>query len=243
MRYNSMKSFISVVFLGMMFMPSLVMAQDYQAQELIDRSRELRDETPVKELKTNDELLEQARRRVEAIDIPDIDISRAGDFYGEDITEQLEFFKKDQPKDVLYVFVSFSMEDSLIKEYIQDIVKTGGIVVIGGLHNDSFAETVRKIEEYVLVKDGEYAGGVMIDPKAFETFAVTKVPTIILAENQLEPCLSSDCLREVPKHDRMMGSVSLSYVLKAFAADGDMKEAAAEKLKYVSETIYSAYEE
>ena len=243
MRFKSLKTAAFLLAGFCVFGAAPSFAQDYESQELVDRARERKDGIEIEDLKTNDKLLEEARARVEAMKIPDVDLERAGDFFGEDFNEQVESYRGELPKDVLYVFVSFSMEDSLIKSYIQDVSRTGGIVVIGGLHNNSFKETVSKIEEFVIVKDGEYAGGVMIDPKAFETFAVTRVPTIILAETQLATCLDAACLREVPKHDRLMGSVSLEYALKLFAREGDMKTAAAEKLKAVSKSIYSAYEE
>lgn len=242
MRFNIFGIVIAALAAVMLLSP-VGFAQDKDLQDLVDRANEAKPDLKLEDLKLNDELLEAARKRVENLELRSVDMKDIGDVFGYDFEQEMQKHIDKNPPEVLYVFVSFSMSDSLIREYIQDVVKTGGIVVISGLHNNSFKETVEKVEQFATVGEGELRGGVMIDPKAFETFGVTTVPTLLLAKNELSRCLSADCVRDVPVHDRMVGAVSIEYALKAFARDGDMKEAAAEKLKYVSRDIYSSYED
>lgn len=244
MRYNLRFAFGFGLISAVLFAAPLgAFAQDKDIQKLVDEVHEKTPDLELKDLKLNDTLLEQARKRVEKMELRGPDMKDIGDVFGYDFSEEIERHMQPALQEVLYVFVSFSMSDSLIREYIQDIAKTGGIVVISGLHNNNFKETVDKIEDYARVGEGELRGGVMIDPKAFETFNVSAVPTIVLSESELTQCLSPDCVRAVPRHDRMMGAVSIEYALKAFARDGDMKQAAADKLTFISSDIYSYYED
>ena len=179
----------------------------------------------------NEELMRGARRRVEGLRgqaaAPARD--RAATTLGLDAEKlQNPDGRTDEP--ALYIFVSFSMSDSLIRQYVQDAVRYRGRVVIAGLHENSFKKTIEKVQSFVMTGDKEGQGGVLIDPKSFETFHITAVPTIVLAEQDLVPCLDAKCERNIPEHDRISGSVSLDYALGRFAADGDMKQAARARL-------------
>ncbi|MGB0906885.1 MAG: type-F conjugative transfer system pilin assembly protein TrbC [Maricaulaceae bacterium] len=223
-----------------LFSYDFVSAQDKELQELVDEARSAREALDLSDLSPSEKLLEEARRRVSDIEVIAPDLDRLGDSLGYDLNEEREKYK-DQLEETLYIFVSFSMEESLIKSYVSDAAKAGGVVVISGLLNESLKETIEKVEEFVFIDKDNSKGGVLIDPKAFETFAVEQVPTILLAESQLIPCLDAACEREVPPHDRLMGSVSLAYALELFAREGDFKEAAQKKLSRIQRDIYSAY--
>jgi len=215
-------------------------AQSSDLDELVEKSRNAVPQLDMSDVMTNEQMLAEARARVEGIEAPDIDFEVLGDTLGYDMEAEIKSHE-DPVKETLYIFVSFSMPDDLIKDYIQSAAQVDGLVVISGLLNNKFLDTVSKIEDFVYVEDGEAKGGVMIDPKAFETFGVTTVPTIVLAENMLEPCRTAECDREIPIHDRISGAVTLEYALTQFARDGDMKEAAEARRLKVSKDIYSVY--
>jgi len=217
-------------------------AQDSDLEKLVRDSEKKRSEKGYGPIEHNETALEAARKRVSDIASRNADFTALGDSLGYDITTEIDKAKR-HTDEQLYVFVSFSMPEKLIKEYVRDAHIVGGAVLIGGLHNDNFADTVRKVEGYVESSSGEANGGIAIDPKAFETFGVKAVPTIILAENPLVGCLDSKCDREIPLHDRMSGSVSLGYALKQFSIDGDLSQVAKSKSKILNKTIYSNSQE
>lgn len=124
----------------------------------------------------------------------------------------------------LFVFASFSMPDTLIKQYINEAGKYGGKVVIIGLVDNDMPQTQLKIRE--IIGDSK-TGGVLIDPNLFATYKVESVPAIVLTSDDY-PCASSGCLAE--KFDIISGSVRVKYALESFAESGDLKTHAATKL-------------
>lgn len=96
------------------------------------------------------------------------------------------------------VFVSFSMPTvsfkNLAEEAAQGIIhkkdQSPTRLVMRGLVENSFKETAKKIKELTV--------GIDIDPKAFEEYGITRVPTFIL-------------VREGKEISRLSGNVSLSY--------------------------------
>jgi len=134
-------------------------------------------------------------------------------------------------EDTLYVFISFSMPDAMIRQYLQDALKYRGRVVIRGLINGSMMETTTKLAS-LIEKDEERSIGAVIDPRAFEAFGITKVPAIALSEFPLKRCETDDCVMEVGRFDVIYGSVSVQYALEQFAGRGDVKKIATAQLGY-----------
>lgn len=242
MRFNYLNHFICLSIVPILFgLFSVASAQDKDLEKMVQEARKIREQSQPLDIRIDGDALLAARERVKDIKLKAADPKLLGDLFGYDIEEEIDRIDESSDGEVLYVFVSFSMSDKLLRSYIQDVAKTGGVVVISGLYNGSFTQTVKKIEEYAYVEEGVLAGGVMIDPKAFETFGITHVPTILLAETQLSPCLSPTCDRDVPRHDKLQGSVSLEYALNLFAREGDLSDAASDKHALVSRDIYSTY--
>ncbi|MBN9413082.1 MAG: type-F conjugative transfer system pilin assembly protein TrbC [Candidatus Paracaedimonas acanthamoebae] len=115
------------------------------------------------------------------------------------------------------VFASFSMPQATIKHLAIDLKKVGGALVIRGLINNSFKETAMALQKLET--------GVLLDPTLFEKYNVTSVPTFIIFEGDLKD--------EHPPYDRLMGNVSLRFVLEKVAQEGEIKSVALllEKLK------------
>jgi conjugal transfer pilus assembly protein TrbC len=115
-------------------------------------------------------------------------------------------------KDGLYIFVSFSMPQSLLETLDKTARQIGARLVIRGLKNNSFKETLSYIKE--IKKEG-----IMIDinPVLFEDFAVNLVPAFVVVEGK--------------QYDKIVGNVSIPYVLEQFANSGDTKASSSQIMK------------
>ena len=97
----------------------------------------------------------------------------------------------------LYVAVSLSMPGSTLVTLSNQVSKAGGRLVIRGLKNNSFEDTVAAVK-------GLSENGVAIDinPKVFREFKIIKVPSfVVISFNGI---------------DKMTGNVGLRYALEEF---------------------------
>jgi len=97
------------------------------------------------------------------------------------------------------IFVSFSMP----KESLSEWVRTGEIihapVILRGLVNNSFKDTVKKVNE--LIQNNH--GGVQIDPRLFKKFNITQVPAVVVMNATRQD-----------EFDVIYGDVTLDYALR-----------------------------
>lgn len=113
----------------------------------------------------------------------------------------------------IYIFISFSMSNESIKGWMNESKKIGAPVIIRGLVNNSFKDTLQKVSD--LTHDNQ--GGVQLDPNLFRRFQIEKVPAVVVAKN--ESCLPSQtCIDE---YDVIYGDVTLAYALKKIADKND----------------------
>ena len=116
----------------------------------------------------------------------------------------------------LYVAVSLSMPASTLVTLSDQVNKAGGRLVIRGLKNNSFEDTVAAVK-------GLSEKGVAIDinPKVFREFKIIKVPSfVVISPNGI---------------DKMTGNVGLRYALEEFASSGESKEEAGKSLVKLNE--------
>lgn len=113
---------------------------------------------------------------------------------------------------VLYVMVSLGMPDQAIRDIVEEAGPLGGSVVIRGFYGGSFSATQARILE--IFEEGD-AHGFMIDPRPFQAFGVTEVPTFVVAESAVEPCGGIGCVPEAPPHDLIRGNISIAAALRA----------------------------
>ena len=73
------------------------------------------------------------------------------------------------------VFVSFSMPKESLKSIIREAKARHVPVVIRGLVNNSFKQTLASMKELM----GENIGGIQLDPMLFREFKVTAVPAFV----------------------------------------------------------------
>lgn len=126
--------------------------------------------------------------------------------------------KKDnefKPKTKFRIFVSFGVPESVLLNLDKVARKIGAKLVIRGLKNNSFKETISTIKAMneSHSSDTSQSGVVIdIDPKAFEEFGVHAVPSFVLSNGH--------------KFDKIVGNLSIPYVLGKFADSGDLKDEA-----------------
>ena len=110
---------------------------------------------------------------------------------------------KDQGKKLI-VFVSFSMPKEYLKKLCTQVNKAGGKIVLRGLLNNSFKDSIKYIKkEFIEIKFD-------IDPKLFSKFSIKTAPSFVVSHRK--------------KYDILSGSLSLKYVLDEFIKNGELKE-------------------
>ena len=121
----------------------------------------------------------------------------------------------------LYIFVSTSMPKPLLKSYLQEANKYGGVLVLKGLPQGSFKE----LTKFVIDLTGnngnlqDIAANIQIDDEAYERFKVVSVPTIVLSvDSEYHPNQTA-----ILKFDKMVGNVGVNYSLEEFSKSGELK--------------------
>ncbi len=112
-------------------------------------------------------------------------------------------------------FVSLSMPEASLKALIADVTKAGGVVVFRGFPQNSpkaFGEGLKKV-----VSSEAQEQHLAIDPRLFRAFNVRTVPTFVAVSRDYELCDGFDCTSAIPPHDKMVGNVTVEYVLESFS--------------------------
>ena len=117
----------------------------------------------------------------------------------------------------LYVAVSLSMPTEDLRALARDAQKSGAQLVIRGLVNGSFKETIARAKQ---VFDEHSASGLAIDPQVFRAFDVKAAPTFIAAAGVVQPCGSLGCLPSAAAYDKVAGNISMEAALTALATAG-----------------------
>ncbi len=124
------------------------------------------------------------------------------------------FFSEDLSQSKLLVFTSFSSPLETWLEHSYDLERLKGAFILRGLPNNSFELLQTKIIE--LRKAGVKAE-ILLDPEAFEKYAITAVPAIVLTQDAY--------------YDKLLGNVRIPYALSLFSEMGETQEQALQLLK------------
>lgn len=110
-------------------------------------------------------------------------------------------------KEKLYIFMSFSMPDSMIKNYFSESQNlfnknTDIVFVLRGFYKNSFRETTAKIATLTQNNNNKPLG-IIVDPTLFQKYNIQQVPTIV---------------REYKNgsYDIIKGSITIKYALETF---------------------------
>lgn len=110
----------------------------------------------------------------------------------------------------LFIFVSLSMPEATLARLVDQAARAKATILIRGFAKGSLRETVARLQKLI----GQREVAVLIDPQAFDRYAVKRVPTFVLARDGNRPasCAGGAC---PPPGDFVSaaGDVSLDYAL------------------------------
>lgn len=101
------------------------------------------------------------------------------------------------------IFVSFSMPNESLKGWITEAERIHAPLVIRGLVNNSFKETLACMKELV----GDNKGGMQLDPVLFKKFQIKQVPAVVV--------------RKENEYDVIYGDAHLGYALETVIKRND----------------------
>lgn len=125
--------------------------------------------------------------------------------------------------DNVYIFISFSMPPVSLQQWAAQAQKIHAPLVIQGLVEDSFPKTQQAVA--ALSKDGQ--GGVVLDPRLFDRYHITRVPTVVVIHPVVAaPCSPQQSCWRPEMSDVVTGDVGLETALQTMADHGDAAETA-----------------
>lgn len=124
---------------------------------------------------------------------------------------------KDEHSPHIYIFVSFSMPKTSLKQWLLDAKRVDAPVLLQGLIDNSIQKTTREV--LALTQKNEV--GVQIDPTAFARFHITAVPAVVVTNKTA--CLPQQSCP--PDYDVVTGNTSLLAAMETIA-HGQTKRAA-----------------
>ena len=137
------------------------------------------------------------------------------------------------------VFISFSMPESLIKEYIFEAQKYGGILVLRGLVEGSLKKTVLKLKEIEGSTQTKLAKpnlSIIIHPKLFDVYGINQVPALVLSDGGQECIVQSQACKSIYNYDVIFGSITIKHGHEEIAKNGS------NSIQQIAEFYLKAYE-
>ncbi len=117
----------------------------------------------------------------------------------------------DEPR--LIVFISLSMPEATLARLVDQATRARAQLLLRGLSEGSLPRTAARIQQLI----GTRPVAVQIDPRAFDRYAIQRVPAFVLARagGQDAACSGEQCTRS-DDHVLAAGDVSLDYALDHF---------------------------
>jgi len=129
----------------------------------------------------------------------------------------------------LKVFVSSSMGKELLKTYVKEARRYGGVLVFNGLPDNSWVKLNNMIMEIVEDQEGV---GIQIDPKEFDRFNIKTVPAfVLLKEDNRITYTSKEAEENKVIYDKVTGNIGIEAALRLFAEKGELSLEAQTKLE------------
>lgn len=165
--------------------------------------------------------------------------------YMEDRGDLLGLYNIKDADAEIYIFISMSMPDAMLRGYALEAAKTGAVLVLRGVSSGQDMKTfIQKTMSPMVLKNLGVLSTVKIDPRLFDVYNIQSVPTMILDEKpSSDPCESGiemkghtfrdgssvryqGCKNDKEKDHiyRLTGATTLLYALEQFAENGS-KEA------------------
>ena len=129
----------------------------------------------------------------------------------------------------LKVFVSSSMSTELLKTYVKEARRYGGVLVFNGLPGNSWVKLNNMIMEIVEDQEGV---GIQIDPEEFDRFNIKMVPAFVLIkEAEWITGTSKQMAEDRVIYDKVTGNIGIETALRLFAEKGELSLEAQAKLE------------
>ncbi len=117
----------------------------------------------------------------------------------------------DEPR--LIVFISLSMPEATLARLVDQAARARAQLLLRGLSEGSLPRTAARIQQLI----GTRPVAVQIDPRAFDRYAIQRVPSFVLTRGGKPntACSGDQCTRS-DEHVMATGDVSLDYALAHF---------------------------
>lgn len=117
----------------------------------------------------------------------------------------------DEPR--LFVFISLAMPEATLSRLVDQAARARAQLLLRGLSEGSLPRTAARIQQLI----GTRPVAVQIDPRAFDRYAIQRVPAFVLARagGTATACNGEQCARS-DDHVVAAGDVSLDYALDHF---------------------------
>jgi type-F conjugative transfer system pilin assembly protein TrbC len=130
---------------------------------------------------------------------------------------------------LLKVFISSSMGPELLKTYVRQARRYGGVLVFNGLPDNSWVKLNKTVTEIVGNEEGV---GIQIDPEEFDRFNIKTVPAFVLIkEADLITDISEEPAEDKVIYDKVTGNIGIESALRLFAEKGELGLEAQAKLE------------
>ena len=130
---------------------------------------------------------------------------------------------------LLKVFISSSMSPELLKTYVRQAKRYGGVLVFNGLPDNSWVKLNKTVTEIVGNEEGV---GIQIDPEEFDRFNIKTVPAFVLfKEDNRVTYTSKEAEENKVIYDKVTGNIGIEAALRLFAEKGELSLEAQAKLE------------
>jgi|GEM_PF-2366734 len=127
------------------------------------------------------------------------------------------------------VFVSSSLPDTVIQNYLRQTQKVGGAVVFRGLVNNTMQDMRDYLARQIAALNEPSGNGpaiepsILIDPTLFRRFNIDQAPITIATQADIKPCITdrSENGCPTPPYYAVRGDVSLAWALGLIARQSD----------------------
>ena len=127
------------------------------------------------------------------------------------------------------VFVSSSLPDKVIQNYLRQTQRIGGAVVFRGLVNNTMQDMRDYLARQIAALNETSIDGpaiepsILIDPTLFRRFNIDQAPVTIATQADIKPCITdrteNGC--PTPPYYAVRGDVSLAWALELIARQSD----------------------
>lgn len=117
----------------------------------------------------------------------------------------------------LLIFISFSMPRASLEKIFEQSEKAGALIVLRGLHKESFTDTVNQLSELI----GKKKIALHIDPRLFDRFDIKTVPTFTLMkpgfwEGATSKSCEGSCI-PTEQFTKITGDMTIDYALETIS--------------------------